>query len=86
MSASATKKAMAALHKALADTLHDQITNGTVTEEGKISAPAAVLSVARQFLKDNGIEATADSEELQKLGSVASKLPFSQPDDYGLPQ
>lgn len=60
-------KALEEMHEALAKVLLQKIKNGEVT--------AAELNVARQFLKDNGIDAT------QKPGSpidnLATSLPFS---------
>tara|TARA_R100000329_G_C7424794_1_gene149303 strand:+ start:166 stop:402 length:237 start_codon:yes stop_codon:yes gene_type:complete len=59
------------LHKTLAQELLDRIKSG---EE-----KASVLNVARQFLKDNGIEAipVADSP----LKSLIDELPFDTEDE-----
>lgn len=59
-----------ALHKLIADKLADKLRSGDFT--------AADLNVARQFLKDNGIEAQAvpgtPLDSLRK--TVADGLPF----------
>ena len=59
------------LHKTLAQELLDRIKSG---EE-----KASILNVARQFLKDNGIEAlpVADSP----LKSLIDELPFDTEDE-----
>jgi hypothetical protein len=56
----ADEKALGTLHGELARVLKDAITaNYTDPDTGaKCPPPAAILSVARQFLKDNKIEAT----------------------------
>jgi hypothetical protein len=92
MSRSASKVMMEALHKALAETFNDLLTNGRTVidketgEALKVPPDASTLNAVRQFLKDNGIEANAeDSDELKKLARKA--LPFpTQTDEYGLPQ
>lgn len=55
------------MHVKLAEDLLQRIENGTAT--------AADLSVARQFLRDNGIEAQRKNHK--PLASLAEKLPFS---------
>lgn len=57
----ADEKALAGLHGKLAEVLQDAISQDYgVDEEGrKVPPPAAILNVARQFLKDNKIEAVA---------------------------
>jgi hypothetical protein len=60
------KETFASLHEALANDLLRRIQDG--------SATAADLSVARQFLKDNGIDATAQQSE--PLLNLAKTLPF----------
>ena len=77
---------MQALHKLLAQTLAAQIKNGGVDENGNAIPPApALLSVARQFLKDNHIEATRDNPDVQALKKLTDELPFSSFDEHGLP-
>ena len=85
MTPKATEAALASLHGILADELADRIKNGekkielvdcegTVVEhEIKLPAGANVLSVARQFLKDNHIEAGPANE---KLADLVNSLPF----------
>ena len=56
----ADEKALGGLHGQLADILSKAIGQEYVDGEGnKIPPPAAILNVARQFLKDNRIEAQA---------------------------
>lgn len=83
--ASASKDAMEALHKVLADTLAQAITEGIpivdkeTGEVLKAPAPAAILSVARQFLKDNNIEALrVPGSPIAKLSTA---LPFAGTED-----
>lgn len=61
-----TNDVFSKLHEALASDLLRRIEDG--------SATAADLSVARQFLKDNGIDATAKQSE--PLANLAKTLPF----------
>ena len=82
----ATEAALASLHSALADELADRIKNGeskidlvdcegTVVEHvTKIPAGASTLSVARQFLKDNHIE--AGIRDSQPMADLVDSLPF----------
>lgn len=62
-----------ALHGQLAKTLLDKIKDGTAT--------AADLSVARQFLKDNGIDALPN--ENTPLRNLADQLPFDPSQEEG---
>lgn len=75
----ATKESMGELHGALANKLTDMLTKGetAVTKDGEVvqlPPSAATLSVIRQFLKDNGIEALATPGS--PLASLATGLPF----------
>ena len=54
----ASKEAMSLLHANLAKVLTDAM--GILDEDGKPNS--AILSVARQFLKDNGIESGIGAE------------------------
>ncbi len=65
------ERQLSELHKELAKTLLKRVKDGTAT--------AADLSVARQFLKDNGIEAVP--REGKPLGELAKNLPQFGPDD-----
>lgn len=87
----ASEESLAALHTKLAEDLADAITNGEILtdKEGtpfivdgkplRAKASAAILNVARQFLKDNDIKAVpAKQTPLQRLGEAVgnTKLPF----------
>jgi hypothetical protein len=63
----ATKDLLDQLHGALAEELIKRIQDG--------DAKPADLNAARQFLKDNGIEAVATPDS--NLGKLAQVLPFS---------
>ena len=82
MSKVASMDAMAALHSKLAEVLTDALAP-TVTEEGgTVAPPAAILAVARQFLKDNGVEAQMVPES--PLTNLANTLPdFDEGEDEG---
>lgn len=75
---------MEELHGVLAKTLSDAIKEGVTVldKEGNpmvVSTPAAVLSVARQFLKDNHIEGgfgNADLTDLEKAMSEMNDMPL----------
>lgn len=67
----ATTEALDALHGALAENLKIKIADGTAT--------AADLSVARQFLKDNGIDAVPRPGN--PISELAKSLPFPSADD-----
>ncbi len=75
----ATVNDLGELHGIIARTLRDQIKDG-VTIEGKdgslqmISAPASVLNVARQFLRDNNIE--CDGSNNEDIKGLVEDLPF----------
>jgi hypothetical protein len=67
---------MEQLHELLASTLKDQINKGVNSEDG--IAPA-MLSVARQFLKDNHIETAGhkgDASEIEKALDDMNSLPY----------
>lgn len=80
----ASKDAMNMLHAALAKTLSDAINEGVVVldkegNEVKTTCPASVLSVARQFLKDNQIElgkGEADSSAIARAMQEMADLPM----------
>lgn len=87
--------ALERLHAALADTLKDAMKGEPVTvtdkETGEVTVVgmklnAAVLSVARQFLKDNGIEAIP--AEGSPLAGLHAALPFAargdDPEEHGV--
>ncbi|SCW77011.1 hypothetical protein SAMN02927900_04750 [Rhizobium mongolense subsp. loessense] len=64
-------KILAQLHEEMAQKLLDKVRSGEVT--------AAELNVARQFLKDNNIDAVP--KEGSPLKSLADDLPFTGDDD-----
>ena len=76
-----TVKDLGDLHGIIARTLKDQLLNGvtTVSKDStieQISAPASVLNVARQFLRDNNIECLgANNEDIKGL---VEELPFDE--------
>jgi hypothetical protein len=89
----ATDKELASLHGSLANVLAEQIASGEymVNKEGELvldpsgkpimkPVPASVLSVARQFLKDNHMEAVGGSKDMGALDQALSdmqNMPFS---------
>lgn len=70
MSKRASENQLSELHLALAAVLKDQLQ--FKDENGK--ANAAILNVARQFLKDNGIDGAAG--EVKELAELAEEFPF----------
>ena len=64
-------KLLSTLHTALASDLLRRVQDG--------SATAADLGVARQFLKDNGIDALASQSE--PMANLARSLPFVAPEE-----
>ena len=78
------KKLMAELQEALTEELLDRVQNGEVDEEGnRTPASSAVLNVARQILKDNGIDGTApasDEDKFAQLKKHLDDLPFDAED------
>jgi len=60
-------KVLSDLHGAVAEELLRRVLSG--------EANAADLNVARGFLKDNGIDATADQSE--PMANLAKSLPFN---------
>ena len=67
------KKLMESLHLFVGEELLRRIETG--------EASSADLSVARQFLKDNGIDATANQSE--PLANLAKILPFDPEETVG---
>lgn len=56
--------------------LHTLLTNALISRIKDGSATAADLSVARQMLKDNGINSTGAQKPIRKLAEI---LPFEDP-------
>tara|TARA_R110000803_G_scaffold27989_2_gene65040 strand:- start:2785 stop:3048 length:264 start_codon:yes stop_codon:yes gene_type:complete len=74
-----TVKELGALHGLIARTLTDQVKNGItqVSKDGtveQVSAPASVINVARQFLRDNNIECMGVNND--DIKSLVEGLPF----------
>jgi hypothetical protein len=88
----ASKAAMEALHGELAKVLTGAIREGVMVtdketgETHKNPAPAAILSVARQFLKDNNIDSVgnADTNDLEQAMKDMNDLPMpgEVPEEY----
>ncbi len=77
------EKELSALHALLAQTLARAIKDGVKGEDGEpVVAPASLLNVARQFLKDNNI--TSDFKTDQNLQSLTQTVPFTETDEYGV--
>lgn len=78
----ASEKALGDLHYKLAEILGTAIKAEYYDNEGNKlpSPPAAILNVARQFLKDNGIDSTP--RQGTPLGNLANLPVFG--DDEGL--
>ena len=76
----ADEKALGSLHGKLADVLKDALSQQYVDPDSglPVPPPAAILNVARQFLKDNKIEAIA--AEGSPLHSLAD-LPVFEDDN-----
>lgn len=79
----ASEEALAELHSLLAKALTGIIKDGvTITDKDgnpvKVSAPANYFKEAREFLKDNGVEALPTAPTVKGL---ADALPFPQPGD-----
>lgn len=68
---SALEKVLESLHTELADALLAKIRSGEAT--------ASDLNVARQFLKDNGIDGA--KKPGSPLANLASEIPFTETDD-----
>lgn len=79
----ATEKALGGLHSRLAEVLKEALQDKFDSETGdKLPPNAAILNVARQFLKDNKIEAVpAQGTPLHGL----SDLPVFEDDGFQLP-
>ena len=74
----ASKESLETLHSAIATKLTDAIAKMDAGEKGL----AALLNVARQFVKDNGIEAVpAPGSALGGLTDKLKEFPFSPETD-----
>jgi hypothetical protein len=97
----ATEEALAALHTKIAEDLIDAIDNGEVLRDRdgavvmgenekplRAKASAAILNVARQFLKDNDIKAMpAKDSPLDRLAKTipANFVPYEGDEEPGSP-
>jgi hypothetical protein len=81
-----SKKQLQDLHTKLATVLADAIEAGVPVKDEtsgavhKAPAPTAILNVARQFLKDNGIEAIPVPGS--PTGRLTEALPFAGTSEY----
>lgn len=80
----ADEKALGSLHGKLADVLREALEQDYTDPDtgAKLPPPAAILNVARQFLKDNKIEAVA--AQGSPLADLAD-LPVFDEDDTVVP-
>ena len=62
---------MESLHELLASTLKNEIINGMNSEDG---VQSSLLSVARQFLKDNHIEATGAQQDVSEMARALEEM------------
>ena len=74
----ASKEALETLHSAIANKLTDAIDSMAADTKGL----AAILNVARQFVKDNGIEAViVPGSTAGKLADKLKEFPFDASSD-----
>jgi len=65
--ARAHEDALGELHQELAKVLKEEVSKTYQDKDGNTSRSAAMLSVARQFLKDNNIQAEESNPAMQSL-------------------
>lgn len=76
----ASDKELGDLHGTLAQILAQEIQKENIDKDGNKVRSAAILNVARQFLKDNGIESVGrENENIKELEKVF--MPFDQIED-----
>ena len=76
----ASNKELGDLHGHLAKILSEEIQKENLDKDGNRVRNAAILNVARQFLKDNGIESLGrENENIKELEKVF--MPFEQIED-----
>jgi len=85
----ATSKLLAELHGTLAREMKKILEEGvTATNQDgevvKLTPGASHMNVIRQFLKDNNVENLSVAEELNAAAPKV-QLPFTQTDEFGLP-
>ena len=86
----ASKQLLSELHGALAKEMKRILEEGvTVTDDDgkpvKLTPGASHMNVIRQFLKDNNVENIHLAEELNQAARPKVELPFTQTDEFGLP-
>jgi len=84
MNSKASEKELEGLHGLLAKALADVIKDGvTVLDKAgnvvRTTAPASFFKEAREFLKDNGVEALPTANK--DIKNLAASLPFLPEDD-----
>lgn len=73
----ASNKELGTLHGNLAKILSEEIQKENLDKDGNKVRSAAILNVARQFLKDNGIESLGNEDpNIKQLEKVF--MPFEQ--------
>ena len=73
----ASNKELGDLHNHLAKILAEEIQKENLDKDGNKVRSAAILNVARQFLKDNGIESLGrENENIKELEKVF--MPFEK--------
>lgn len=74
----ASKESLGRLHTAIADKLTDALNEMTTDTKGL----ASILNVARQFVKDNGIEALpTEGNSVGRLNKKLEEFPFDPTED-----
>lgn len=82
MSKSASTSALETLHNTLAEKLAELLEG----VDGETKGGAALLNVARQFLKDNNIEATpAQGTPLRRIADRVAQFPYDPESDSFAP-
>jgi hypothetical protein len=77
---SESKEDLQSLHTELAKVLKKHVSKSYMDDDGnELPPPAAILNVARQFLKDNNIDGVPT--EGTPLAQLAQRLPFSDSPD-----
>lgn len=85
MSNRATEVILGSLHEELARILKEEINKTIVDKDGNIVRPAAILNVARQYLKDNNITATVDNKPMRELVDSLPSFDDDLPVQPGMP-
>jgi len=85
----ASAKALAELHGILAKEMKRILSEGVTVQDNEgevktITPGAPYLNVIRQFLKDNNVE-NISLDELVEAAKPKVQLPFTNTDEFGLP-